>query len=76
MEILMKEFEMTKEQLDTLLDAMKPVPYMIMGGMEPTAQQENANNAWNRLGNEMGFQSSTVQPSGKGDRFFTAEEIS
>ena len=35
-------------------------------------QQERANNAWEALGKKMGFDYMTVQPSGKGDRFFTA----
>jgi hypothetical protein len=67
-----REFEMTQVDLDTLLAAMKPVPYMIIGGYAPISQQENANNAWERLGNKIGFHHMTVRPNGKGDRFFTA----
>ena len=67
-----REFEMTQVDLDTLLAAMKPVPYMIIGGCAPISQQENANNAWERLGNKIGFDHMTVRPNGKGDRFFTA----
>lgn len=68
-----REYEMSEEQHKVLLDACKPVPYMVFGGMEPTSPQENANRAWQRLGEEMGFDSRTVEPvSGKGSRFFTA----
>ena len=67
-----REFEMTQVDLDTLLAAMKPVPYMIIGGRAPISRQENANNAWKRLGNKIGFDHMTVRPNGKGDRFFTA----
>jgi len=67
-----KGYEMTQEDLDALLNAMKPVPYMIIGGVAPRSQQENANAAWKALGEKMGFDYMTVRPNGKGDRFFTA----
>jgi hypothetical protein len=68
-----KEYEMTQAQLDAILAACKPVPYMVFGGMEPRSPQENANDAWKALGNELGFDHMTVRPNGKGDRFFTAD---
>lgn len=69
-----KEFEMTQRQLEALLLACRPVPYMIIGGMEPPRTQDNANRAWEQLGKEMGFKYMTVQPiSGKSTQFFTAE---
>ena len=67
-----RDYEMTQEDLDALLNAMKPVPYMIIGGVAPRSQQENANAAWKALGEKMGFDYMTVRPNGKGDRFFTA----
>lgn len=71
-----KEFMMTKEQLDKLLDACKPVPYMVVGGIAPRSSQENANAAWARLGEEMGFEPMSVRPvSGKGMEVFTAEAV-
>ena len=67
------EYEMTEEQLKQLLDACKPVPYMVIGGHAPSSPQENANRAWMGLGKEMGFDWETVRPvQGKGQRFFTA----
>lgn len=72
----MKEFEMTQAQLDVLLSAMKPTPVMKFGsyvsGMDT---QERANEAWENLGKEMGFDHMTVRPTGKGDKFFTAEPL-
>ena len=44
-----KEYEMTEEEFNELLDACKPVPYIIIGGHEPPSQQENANRFWKRL---------------------------
>jgi predicted TIM-barrel fold metal-dependent hydrolase len=69
-----KEFEMTEAQLAAIMDACKPTPCMIIGGVMPRSPQENANAAWQRLGVELGFKHMTVEPSnGKGERFFTAE---
>lgn len=68
------EFEMTKEQETTLLEACKPVLYLIVGGVAPRGPQENANDAWRDLGKTLGFKHMTVKPvSGKGVRYFTAE---
>lgn len=67
------EYEMTEEDLNTLLESMKPTPCIMVGGYSPRSQQENANSAWASLGKKMGFDSMSVQPiSGKGTRFFTA----
>jgi hypothetical protein len=66
-------YEMTEADLQEILDACKPVPAMMIGGTLPSSPQENANNAWRRLGGKMGFDHMTVQPiGGKGNRFFSA----
>lgn len=67
------EYEMSEEDLATLLAAMKPVAVMMIGGTTPSSQQENANRAWDALGKKMGFDPMTVRPfEGKGNRSFTA----
>lgn len=67
------EYEMTDADLAELLDACKSVPVMMVGGHAPSSPQENANRAWARLGEKMGFDSTTVRPVvGKSTRFFTA----
>ena len=66
------EYEMTEADLKELLDACKPVVAMMIGGNGPSSPQENANRAWQRLGEKMGFDHMTVRPTGRGDRFFTA----
>ena len=70
-----KNYEMTEEQLKRMLDAGKPTPCMYLPGGQPMFRtpQENANRMWEALGKEMGFEFMTVQPTGKGARFFTAE---
>ena len=71
-----REFHLTPGQLEKLLDACKPVPYMVVGGVPPRSPQENANSAWKALGKELGFKHLTVRPvAGKGMEFFTAEVI-
>ena len=67
-----REFEMTRGQLDKILEACKPVPLIALQCGMPKSPQENANDAWEALGKEMGFDYMTVVP-GKSDRFFTAE---
>lgn len=67
-----REFEMTPDDLKRLLDACRPVPMIMLQCGEPPSPQEGANRAWCELGKRMGFDGMTVEPSSKGDRFFTA----
>lgn len=69
-------YKMTDAQFDAILDACKPVPYMVFGGVAPRSQQENANDAWAALGKEMGFKHMTVQPvPGKSNMYFYADPV-
>jgi hypothetical protein len=71
-----KEFELTSEELSTLLDACKPTPCIMVGDYIPASPQENANRAWEALGKQKGFDPYSAKPvSGKSDAFFTAEVI-
>ena len=70
------EFEMTDDDLAVLMDASKPTPAMWLSGGVPMCgtPQENANRAWGRLAEKLGFEQMTVRPvPGKGQKFFTAE---
>lgn len=69
-----KEYELTTDQFQTLLDACKSVPLIALQCGMPSSPQENANRAWCKLGEELGFDGMTVEPSSKGQRFFTANE--
>ena len=70
-----KQFEMSQDQLDELLDACKPTPVMYLTGGVPMFKtpQENANYAWKKLGKELGFDHMTVKPAGSDQKSFTAE---
>lgn len=72
----MKNFEMTQDQLDQIIKHCKPVRMIALQCGTPKSPQENANDAWERLGKVMGFDHMTVRPNEKGDRFFSAEEVS
>ncbi len=66
-------YEMTEDDLKVILDACKPTPHMMIGSYTPSTPQENANRAWQSLGEKMGFDHMTVKPiNGKGQRFFSA----
>lgn len=66
-------YEMTEADLEHLLNACKPVPYMVIGNSMPSGPQENANRAWAALGEKMGFDWLTVEPrSGLNARYFSA----
>lgn len=66
------EYEITQKQLDDLMDASKPVRMIMLQCRSPRSPQENANAAWKKLGDEMGFDHMTVEPTGRGDKFFKA----
>ena len=70
-----REYEMSEEDYKALLDACKPTPAMYRSGGQLMfgTPQENANAAWKRLGEKMGFLSMSVQPvRGKPPRVFSA----
>ena len=70
------EFKMTGGDLAKILDACKPVTYMVFGGIPPRSPQENANSAWAELGRKMGFDSTTVEPiESKSNDYFMAEPL-
>ena len=72
-----KEFCLNEDQFNRLMEACRPTPYMIIGGVMPRSPQENANEAWAVLGKELGFEPMSAQPVyGKDAHHFTAEEAS
>jgi len=66
---------MTEADLEQIKEACKPVLMIALQCGTPSSPQENANRAWKTLGERMGFDGMTVEPSSKGARFFTAEEV-
>ena len=70
-----KTYTMTEEQYQALIEACRPVPYLVMNGVPPPDPQDNANAAWAQLGRELGFKPFTVEPAGRDPRSFTAEPV-
>mgnify|MGYP003539409951 CR=1 FL=1 len=66
-----RTYTLTAEQYDALLVACRPVPYMVMGGTVPSSPQDNANRAWRQLGQDMGFDWTTVR-AGQTPKQFSA----
>lgn len=63
---------MTEADLEKVLDACKAVPMSMLQCGPTRSVQERANAAWAELGSRMSFDPTTVQPTGLGNRFFTA----
>lgn len=69
------DYEMSLSDLAELMEAMKPVPMIMLQCGRPCSVQESANAAWAKLGARMGFDPMSVRPNGRGDRFFSAEKL-
>ena len=72
-----KEFKLTAEQHNQLIEAAKPVPFIVdWGGRVPPSPQENSKTVWERLGQALGFDFTTVRPvPGKSDYHFSADPV-
>ncbi len=68
-----QEYTLTDDELNEIKRACAPVPYMVIGGMPPRSQQQNANDAWEALGRKRGFKWDTVRPvDGKSENVISA----
>lgn len=71
-----REFEMSEEDLEKLLEASRPIPLIGINCGPISSTQERANAAWSLLGKKMGFVPMTARPiPGKSPRFFMAEPM-
>lgn len=52
-----KEFELSRKDLDIILDASEPTPVMFLSGGQLVSgpPQKNANRAWEKIGKKYGF---------------------
>ena len=70
----MQLFELNDEQMDFIVEACTPVRQIGALGCVPI--NEHIDNAWRKLGQEMGFDYMTVRPApGYPANFFEAEPI-
>jgi hypothetical protein len=63
----MKRYRMTDAELKNLLEACKPVPYLVIGGIEPRSPAENAFSAWRDIAVRLGYKVETIESAGTGD---------
>jgi hypothetical protein len=71
-----KEFHMSEEQFEVLVNSIVSEPLIMLQCGMPESPQEKANRAWNKLGREMGFVGNTARPIyGKDQTWFTAEPV-
>lgn len=73
----MKEYTMTQEELNELIEACKPTPYMTNsnGDLLFGTPQDNANAAWRILADKYKFQWDTVESVGSDMKVFRAKSI-
>lgn len=68
-------YEITAADFADLIAAIKPEPMIALQCGAPRSVQERANAAWAVLGKKMNFDPMSVQPNGRGDRFFSANAL-
>lgn len=69
-------FTITEEEMQMVLDASKPVPYMVLGGMEPSSPRENANRAWQAIGRTYGVEWDSIRPVDEAARIMSGTPVS
>ena len=69
-----KEYTMEQTDFDALMEACKPTPAIMLQCGAPSCRQENANTAWEALGDKMGFDHMTVKPGSSQLKFSAVEK--
>ena len=71
-----KEYRMTNRQFVTFCKLCLHRSIIVLPGRPPVDVKKNAEQAWNNLGQELGFKPKSAKfVKEKGDRYFTAEEL-
>lgn len=71
----MKKYTLTEIEHAELVEACKPVPYMIIGGVAPVSPAEKAMFVWKRVANRVGCDVNTIAPAGDDTREFLGEPV-
>lgn len=50
----MTKYRLTDEELNELMEASKPVPYMVFGDIEPRSPREKAMDLWRKVAARVG----------------------
>lgn len=67
-------FILTDEEMQAWKEACRPVPYLVIGGVEPRSPKDNANSFWKSLATKYNFVWDSVQadPNNSNPHYFTA----
>lgn len=72
----MNTYRMTDEELSQLMEASKPVPYMVIGGYEPKPPSYNAMMVWEKIAARVGCDVHSIDAASTGDNHdFTARPL-
>ena len=63
----MKTYRMTDDELNMLMNASKPVPYLVFGGIEPRSPRDNAMDVWRTVAARVGCDVDSIEPAETGD---------
>ena len=63
----MKTYRLTDEEFNKLMDASKPVPYMVFDGIEPRSPHDNAMDVWRTVAARVGCDVDSIGSAGTGD---------
>jgi len=69
------EFTLTEDEMQSVLDASKPVPYLVIGGIPPRSQQEQANSAWQKIAEAHSVKWDTIRPINEATRLMSGEAL-
>jgi poly-gamma-glutamate capsule biosynthesis protein CapA/YwtB (metallophosphatase superfamily) len=58
---------MTDEEFNDLVEACKPVPYMVIGGIVPESPTDKAMRVWDSVAKRVGCVQSSIAPANTGD---------
>ncbi len=68
----MNEYKLTEDEFAQLMEASKPVPYMVIGGVEPQSPRDKSMRIWERVAARVGCDMNSIQPNGADPRDFKA----
>lgn len=63
----MKNYRLTHEELAEIIEASKPVPYMVIGGVEPQSPRDKVMAIWRRVAERVGCDVDSIDKGTTGD---------
>lgn len=64
----MQNYMLTEAEYAELIEASKPVPYIIANGIAPISPAARVNEIWARIGRDRGFDPMTAHPADSDNR--------